>query len=96
VRDQMVIHHLEKGTTGEILRYISEHRGSTRQDIAEYLGVAGPTVSRHLATLAREGLVITKKEGKFLRCELGTDVILPGSPIRPEIPEPPQGACTGS
>jgi DNA-binding transcriptional ArsR family regulator len=96
MRDQMVIHHLEKGTTGEILRYIASHQGATRQDLAEYLGIAGPTVSRHLATLAREGLVITKKEGKFLRCELGTDVILPGSMKRLEIPEPEQGTCTGS
>jgi hypothetical protein len=96
MRDQMVIHHLEKGTTGEILRYISAHQGATRQDIAEYLGIAGPTVSRHLATLVREGLVITKKEGKFLRCELGTDVILPGSLIRSESQEPQQGTCAGS
>jgi DNA-binding transcriptional ArsR family regulator len=96
MRDQMVIHHLEKGTTGEILRYISAHRGSTRQDIAEYLGIAGPTVSRHLATLVREGLVITRKEGKFLRCELGTDVILPGSLVRSESQEPQQGTCAGS
>jgi DNA-binding IclR family transcriptional regulator len=92
----MVIHHLEKGTSGEILRYISEHHGSTRQDIAEYLGIAGPTVSRHLATLASEGLVQTKREGKFLRCYLGTDVILPGSLVLQEGPEPQQGTCTGS
>ncbi len=95
MRDQMVIHHLEKGTTGEILRYIASHQGATRQDLAEYLGIAGPTVSRHLATLVREGLVITKKEGKFLRCELGIDVILPGTLIRSESQEPPQGTCAG-
>jgi DNA-binding transcriptional ArsR family regulator len=94
--DQMVIHHLEKGTSGEILRYISVHPGSTRQDIAEYLGIAGPTVSRHLATLAREGLLLTKKEGKFLRCYLGTGVILPGFMMQQESPEPGQGTCTGS
>ena len=95
-RDQLVIHHLEKGTSGEILRYISDHDGSTRQDIAEYLGIAGPTVSRHLATLAREGLVLTKKEGKFLRCYLGRDVILPGSRVLLDGSEPQQGTCTGS
>jgi hypothetical protein len=96
IRDQMVIHHLEKGTTGEILRYIASHQGATRQDLAEYLGIAGPTVSRHLATLAREGLVITRKEGKFLRCELGSDIVLPGSLIRSESQEPQQGTCAGS
>jgi DNA-binding transcriptional ArsR family regulator len=94
--DQMVIHHLEKGTSGEILRYISDHHGSTRQDIAEYLGIAGPTVSRHLATLAGEGLVLTKKEGKFLRCYLGKDVILPGSLACRDVTEPQKGTCKGS
>ncbi|MBP1929653.1 DNA-binding transcriptional ArsR family regulator [Methanolinea mesophila] len=95
-RDQMVIHHLEKGTSGEILRYVATHHGATRQDIAEYLGIAGPTVSRHLATLVREGLIVTRKEGKFLRCELGADVCIPGSPLRLEFPEHLQGACSGS
>lgn len=40
--------------------------------LAELLGLAPATVSRHIAQLRRAGLVVARKEGRWLHCALAT------------------------
>lgn len=38
--------------------------------ILEILGLAPSTVSKHLSVLAQAGLIVTRKEGRYIHCRL--------------------------
>jgi predicted transcriptional regulator len=62
-------------TTNNIILLIEENPGITRGEIADHLGMAGPSVTRWMHRLIAEGMVTEVREGRFARyypvlCEL--------------------------
>jgi len=56
---------LADGTRREILRQLLERRGELAvSDIVSELGIAQPTVSKHLKVLREHGLVAVREEGQ--------------------------------
>ena len=53
--------------TGKILHMILHHPGITRGELADNLGVAGPTVTRCMTHLIGEGLIRQQRDGRFTR-----------------------------
>lgn len=43
--------------------------------IMEQLGIGAPTISHHLKELADAGLILTSREGKFLKATVNKEVV---------------------
>ena len=59
-----------------LLRLVSESPRSTKE-LAQLLHMSEPGVSRHLTTLARAGLVRTRREGYYVLYEVDTEALAP-------------------
>ncbi|HWQ65726.1 MAG TPA: winged helix-turn-helix transcriptional regulator [Methanospirillum sp.] len=73
--EQQFLSRFSTGQSGRILQTIRDHPGITRRDLAEFLGIASPTVTRTVQHLAQEGYIRLVKEGKYTRH------FLPGQPM---------------
>lgn len=62
---------LEPGAYGLLLRVMSEG-GARATDLASYLGIGKPTVSRQLATLERLGLIERSRDADDARAQVVT------------------------
>mgnify|MGYP005837584209 CR=1 FL=1 len=65
---------LSDGTRREILNLLKQGT-MTAGDIAAKFSMTQATVSHHLSVLKEAGLVIDKKEGKYIYYELNSSVI---------------------
>jgi DNA-binding transcriptional ArsR family regulator len=53
---------------------LSAHpRGLVVSDIQEDLGIPGPTLSHHLEKLRTSGLILSRREGTFVRYSVNTE-----------------------
>jgi predicted transcriptional regulator len=63
--DEQLIHkHLRNETTKKILRCLLEYPRATRGDLAAAAGISGPSVSWHMKRLEKDGIVISRREGR--------------------------------
>lgn len=62
--EQQVLKHLQNMTTQKILRVLAAHPSASRTDIAEYVGIAGSTVTWHMKRLAEDGIIDVRSEGR--------------------------------
>lgn len=58
-----VLHHSRNPSLGPLLHYIRDVPGISRRELAERLGVAGPSVTRQVKRLVDEGLVENRGGG---------------------------------
>ena len=63
---QQIIFH-KYPTTNRIIALVEENPGVTRGEIAEHLGLAGPSVTRWMHRLIAEGMMTEVHEGRFIR-----------------------------
>jgi len=70
---QLFLARYASGLTGRILKVIRHSPGITRKDLADQLGIAGPTVTRAVQDLAHEGSIRLEKKGKFTRHYLSNE-----------------------
>jgi len=68
--EQHILINLQDETPGTILTYLLGYPGATRSDIAEHLGLSGPTVIWQMQQLEAEGIVTADKEEKATRYSL--------------------------
>jgi hypothetical protein len=66
-RDQQQILFHQYPTTNSIISLVEENPGVTRGEIADRLGLAGPSVTRWMHRLIAEGMVTEVHEGRFVR-----------------------------
>ncbi len=62
--EQILLHYLNAGTAGRIIRLVLETPGMSRKDLAVVLGIAGPSVTRHIQELSSEGLIRNEPDGR--------------------------------
>lgn len=65
---------LSDATRREIMNILKQGR-MTAGDIAARFSMTQPTISHHLSVLKDAGLIIDRKEGKFIYYELNSSVI---------------------
>jgi DNA-binding MarR family transcriptional regulator len=64
---QRYFSRISSGTSARIMHIIRERPGITRKELADYLDMASPTVTRVVHQLAEEGYVQLHKEGRCTR-----------------------------
>ena len=81
-REQTVLAFSSSGQTARILSLIHNYPGITRRELADHLGIASPTVTRMIHTLAGEACIRLVKDGKYTRHYLMADTrrIISGIP----------------
>lgn len=72
--EQHVLKHLRNETTRQILATLLDRPAATRQDIAEAVGVTGPSVSWHMKRLEEDRIVIPRREGRLTAYEIPAPV----------------------
>ena len=65
--EQILMARMFTSGTGRILKLIDSHPGLTRGELAIYLGVAGPTVTRSVRHLIDDGLIHPERDGRYTR-----------------------------
>lgn len=75
---QQLLVHLRRGVPHGILTLLLQRPSATRTELAESLGVAGPTITWHMKRLERDHLISAEKDGRCVR------YYIPGE-IAPEV-----------
>lgn len=65
--ERFLFQHLREETTRKIMRIVLEKPDITQTEVVEHVGISAPSVSRHMATLIREGIVTMQKTGRQVR-----------------------------
>lgn len=75
--EKKVLLHLQNPTTRRILGILASFPEVSRKDIAEIVGIAGPSISWHTKRLSGDGIISTSKNGREVRytlCQGGVDI----------------------
>lgn len=75
--EKKVFLHLQDPTTRRILEILATSPEVSRKEIAENVGIAGPSVSWHTKRLSVDGIITTQKNGRAVRytlCPVGVDI----------------------
>jgi predicted transcriptional regulator len=73
--EERLLSYYSNASAGRILSLVYEHPGITRRDLAAFLGIASPTVTRMVQILVSEGCIRLQKDGKFTRHYLSDDSV---------------------
>jgi len=65
--ERLLFQHLREETTRKIMRIVLEKPDITQTEVVEHVGISAPSVSWHMATLIREGIVTMQKTGRQVR-----------------------------
>ncbi len=68
--EKKVFFHLQNPTTRRILKILASSPEVSRKEIAEILGIAGPSISWHTKRLSGDGIITTRKNGRAVRYTL--------------------------
>jgi predicted transcriptional regulator len=75
--EKKVFLHLQDPTTRGILKILASSPEVSRKEIAEIMGIAGPSISWHTKRLSGDGIITTRKNGRAIRytlCPAGADI----------------------
>jgi len=72
--EQQIHKHLRNETTRKILTVLLNHPVATRQEIADAVGVSGPSVSWHMKRLEEDRIVTPRREGRMAVYEIPAPV----------------------
>jgi len=68
--EQQILKHLRNETTKKILGVLLDRPMATRQDIADAVGVSGPSVSWHMKRLEEDHIVLSRRDGRLTAYEI--------------------------
>lgn len=66
-RDEDILAVLQQETPRDIILYLVENPGSTQGEISNYMRLTAPTINWHMSNLINARLVISYKEGRFVK-----------------------------
>ncbi|MDO9035508.1 MAG: winged helix-turn-helix transcriptional regulator [Methanoregula sp.] len=75
--EKKVFLHLQNPTTRRILEILASSPEVSRKEIAEIVGIAGPSISWHTKRLSGDGIITTRKNGRAVRytlCPAGVNI----------------------
>ncbi len=85
-REKVVCYYLRNPASRQILMLLDRSPGMCRKEIADLIGVSGPTVSWHTRRLHADGVIEEVREGRTVRYNLAPHVF---PLIRHSPPDPP-------
>jgi predicted transcriptional regulator len=68
--EKKIFTYLQNRTTRRILEILATSPEVTRKDLADKMGIAGPTVTWHTKKLSGDGIITLKRKGKRVRYAL--------------------------
>jgi len=71
--EKIMFHYLQEATTRKILEIVFSRPCISQKELAEYLGISEPSVSRHMAVFEREKIINAQKSGRYIRFTLTED-----------------------
>jgi DNA-binding CsgD family transcriptional regulator len=81
--DEQVLRARMFSSSSRILRMIEARPGISRGEVADILGISGPSVTRNMGYLIHDGLVRSSREGRFTRYYPGwSENTGPETPLR--------------
>ena len=89
--EHLVLHYLRTDTPRGILGLLYVHPGMTRQQIADDLGISGPSVTRQMEHLIEDRVVENRLPGRTNHYYLTTDAALTISQLMIPAPVPMHG-----
>jgi predicted transcriptional regulator len=93
--EQQIHKHIRNPTTRKILAILLDRPVATRQDIADAVGISGPSVSWHMKRLEEDNLVLSRREGRMVSYGIPAPVVgYLSRHIRPPAEAPAQ-ECRG-
>lgn len=72
--ERKIAGYLHDHQKSRILRFVLQHPGCTRKDIAFRLIMSGPNVTCHMKSLIRDGIIRSERDGRNMRYYLCPDV----------------------
>ena len=95
--EQRILISLREEPSRAVLGCLLGSPDAIRNDVAEQLGLSGPTISRHMQAFEVEGIVTVERDGRFVRYRLSKgareyldrharDVPFPGNPSMERCP----------
>ena len=72
--EQRLLTHLRRGVPHDILALLLRRPSATRTEIAESLGVTGPTITWHMKRLERDHLVSAERDGRCVRYHIAGEI----------------------
>jgi predicted transcriptional regulator len=93
--EQKILKYLRQDTDKQILFALARSPLMSRRDFEKIFGVSGPTISWHMKRLIDDGLLSTRKDGRFSRYVLSDQTrscLEKYSPYLHPLPESQQGA----
>lgn len=73
--EQQIHKHIRNETTRKILSVLLEQPMATRQNIADAIGISGPSVSWHMKRLEEDNLIASRREGRMTAYEIPAPVV---------------------
>ncbi|ACL16122.1 transcriptional regulator, ArsR family [Methanosphaerula palustris E1-9c] len=74
LEEQHILKYLRNETTRKILSVLIDRPMVTRQEIADAVGVSGPSVSWHMKRLEDDNIITTRREGRVTAYEIPVPV----------------------
>ena len=74
-QEKIILYHLRNPASRQILLLLHQRPGMCRKEIADQIGVSGPTVSWHMQRLHGDGVIEDRREGRNVRYYLAPCVI---------------------
>ncbi|WP_292345595.1 winged helix-turn-helix transcriptional regulator [Methanoregula sp. PtaB.Bin085] len=71
--EKCIFIHMRNSTTKKILGILSDSREITRKEIAEILGVSGPSITWHTNRLSEDGIITITRNGRDASFRLSHD-----------------------
>ncbi len=68
--EQHILKHLRNETTKKILTILMNSPSSTRAEIAQEIGVTGPSITWHMKRLEDDEILVTHREGRKISYEI--------------------------
>ncbi|MCK9580753.1 MAG: winged helix-turn-helix transcriptional regulator, partial [Methanoregula sp.] len=75
ILERKLLAHLENETKVKIFQYLQQSPDSSRQGIADHLCLSGPAVTWHMNQLMDDFIIVTIRDGKYIRHSLDPKAI---------------------
>jgi predicted transcriptional regulator len=72
--EQQIHKHLRNETTRKILSILLDRPSVSRQEIADAVGISGPSITWHMQRLEEDKLVVSRREGRMTAYEIPAPV----------------------
>ena len=75
VMERKILGYIQNETKMRIFSHLQNMPDSSRQGIADHLGISGPAVTWHMKQLIDDQIIVVKHDGKYIRHALNPEAV---------------------